>query len=139
MAMPAIIIVSVWKYMGYYMIVYLALCREFQKSFMKQPVLTEQQGMKKLKYITIPMLKPTTFFVVIMLTIQCFKVFDLIYIMTGGGPGRATQVMVNHIYDAAFTNFEFGYASASAIVLFAIVLCNTLVQFRGEKKFTEWM
>ena len=138
-AMPAIIIVSVWKYMGYYMIVYLAALQGISKELYEAASLDGAAGWKKLKYITIPMLKPTTFFVVIMLTIQCFKVFDLIYIMTGGGPGRATQVMVNHIYDAAFTNFEFGYASASAIVLFAIVLVITLVQFRGEKKFTEWM
>ena len=138
-AMSVIIIVSVWKYMGYYMIVYLAALQGISKELYEAASLDGATGWKKLRYITIPMLKPTTFCVVIMLTIQCFKVFDLIYIMTGGGPGRATQVMVNHIYDAAFTNFEFGYASASAIVLFVIVLVITLIQFKGEKKFTEWM
>ena len=96
-------------------------------------------GLKKLRYITIPMLTPTTFFVVIMLTIQCFKVFDLIYVMTGGGPGRATNVLVNHIYNAAFVDFKFGYASASALVLFAIVLVITLIQLWGEKKFTDFV
>ena len=96
-------------------------------------------GFKKFRYITIPMLKPTTFFVIIMMTIQCFKVFDLIYVMTGGGPGRSTNVLVNHIYNAAFVDFKFGYASASALVLFAIVLVVTLVQFQGEKKFTDYV
>ena len=96
-------------------------------------------GFKKFRYITIPMLTPTTFFVVIMMTIQCFKVFDLIYVMTGGGPGRSTNVLVNHIYNAAFVDFKFGYASASALVLFAIVLVVTVIQFRGEKKFTDYV
>ena len=72
-------------------------------------------------------------------TIQCFKVFDLIYVMTGGGPGRSTNVLVNHIYNAAFVDFKFGYASAGALVLFAIVLVVTLVQFQGEKKFTDYV
>ena len=85
------------------------------------------------------MLTPTTFFVVIMLTIQCFKVFDLIYVMTGGGPGRATNVIVNHIYNAAFVDFKFGYASAGAVVLFLIVLVITMIQFKGEKKFVDYM
>lgn len=85
-AMPAIIIVSVWKYMGYYMIVYLAALQGISKELYEAASLDGATGWKKLRYITIPMLKPTTFFVVIMLTIQCFKVFDLIYIMTGGGP-----------------------------------------------------
>ena len=86
-----------------------------------------------------PTLKPTALFVIIMMTIQCFKVFDLIYVMTGGGPGRATNVLVNHIYNAAFVDFKFGYASASALVLFAVVLVVTLVQFQGEKKFTDYV
>lgn len=138
-ALPAIIIVSIWKYMGYYMIVYLAALQGISKEMYEAASLDGATGWKKLRYITIPMLKPTTFFVVMMLTIQCFKVFDLIYVMTQGGPGRSTNVLVNHIYNAAFVEFKFGYASSSAIVLFAIVLIVTLVQFRGEKKFTSYM
>lgn len=138
-ALPAIIIVSIWKYMGYYMIVYLAALQGISKEMYEAASLDGATGWKKLRYITIPMLKPTTFFVVMMLTIQCFKVFDLIYVMTQGGPGRSTNVLVNHIYNAAFVEFKFGYASSSAIILFAIVLVVTLVQFRGEKKFTSYM
>lgn len=138
-AMVVIIIVSVWKYMGYYMVVYLAALQGIPASLYEAASIDGANGWKKFFNITIPMLRSTTFFVVIMLTIQCFKVFDLIYIMTGGGPGRATNVLVNHIYNAAFVNFKFGYASASAVILFAIVLVVTLVQFLGEKKFVDQM
>lgn len=138
-AMPVIIIVSVWKYMGYYMIVYLAALQGISADLYEAAGIDGATGWKKLWYITIPMLRPTTFFVTIMLTIQCFKVFDLIYIMTGGGPGRSTNVLVNHIYNAAFVDFKFGYASASAMMLFVIVLIITLIQLRGEKKFIDYM
>lgn len=138
-AMWVIIIVSVWKYMGYYMVVYLAALQGISKDLYEAAGIDGATGLKKIWYITIPMLTPTTFFVVIMLTIQCFKVFDLIYVMTGGGPGRSTNVLVNHIYNAAFVDYKFGYASASAMVLFAIVLVITLIQLRGEKKFTDFI
>ncbi len=85
------------------------------------------------------MLTPTTFFVLIMLTIQCFKVFDLVYCMTQGGPGNATKTIVNYIYDKAFIEWKLGPASAGAIVLFAVVLVITLIQFSGEKKWSKDM
>lgn len=138
-AMSVIIIVSVWKYMGYYMVVYLAALQGISGDLYEAASIDGATGFKKFRYITLPMLKPTTFFVIIMMTIQCFKVFDLIYVMTGGGPGRATNVLVNHIYNAAFVDFKFGYASASALVLFTVVLVVTLVQFQGEKKFTDYV
>ena len=138
-AMTVIVIVSVWKYMGYYMVVYLAALQGISKDLYEAASIDGATGFNKFRYITIPMLTPTTFFVVIMLTIQCFKVFDLIYVMTGGGPGRATNVIVNHIYNAAFVDFKFGYASAGAVVLFLIVLVITMIQFKGEKKFVDYM
>ncbi len=138
-AMTVIVIVSVWKYMGYYMVVYLAALQGISKDLYEAASIDGATGFNKFRYITIPMLTPTTFFVVIMLTVQCFKVFDLIYVMTGGGPGRATNVIVNHIYNAAFVDFKFGYASAGAVVLFLIVLVITMIQFRGEKKFVDYM
>lgn len=136
-AMVAISIVSVWKYMGYYMIVYLAALQGISASLYEAAGIDGANGWQKLIYITVPMLTPTTFFVLIMLTIQCFKVFDLVYVMTGGGPGNATKTLVNFIYEKAFKTWEFGPASAAAIVLFAIVLVITLIQFRGEKKWSR--
>lgn len=138
-AMMAVIIVSIWKFMGYYMIVYLAALQGISPALYEAASIDGANGWRKLRYITIPLLTPTTFFVMMMLTIQCFKVFDLIYVMTGGGPGRSTNVLVNFIYNSAFVKFDFGYASAAAIVLFVIVLVVTLIQFKGEKKFVKYM
>ncbi|MDR2022418.1 MAG: sugar ABC transporter permease [Hungatella sp.] len=136
-AMVAISVVSVWKYMGYYMIVYLAALQGISGSLYEAAGIDGANGFQKLRYITIPMLTPTTFFVLIMLTIQCFKVFDLVYVMTGGGPGNATKTLVNYIYEKAFTSWEFGPASAGALVLFSVVLVVTLIQFSGEKKWSK--
>ena len=136
-AMVAISIVSVWNYMGYYMIVYLAALQGISGSLYEAAGIDGANGFQKLRYITIPMLTPTTFFVLIMLTIQCFKVFDLVYVMTGGGPGNATKTLVNYIYEKAFTSWEFGPASAGALVLFSVVLIVTLIQFAGEKKWSK--
>lgn len=138
-AMVAISVVSVWKYMGYYMIVYLAALQGISGSLYEAAGMDGANGWQKLWYITVPMLTPTTFFVLIMLTIQCFKVFDLVYVMTGGGPGNATKTLVNYIYEKAFTSWQLGPASAGAIILFAVVLVITLVQFAGEKKWSKDM
>lgn len=135
-AMVAVAIVTIWKYTGYYMIVYLAALQGISSSLYEAASIDGANSWEKLRYITIPMLTPTTFFVLIMLTIQCFKVFDMVYVMTGGGPGNATKTLVNYIYEKAFTTWEFGPASAGAIILFAVVLVITLIQFRGEKKWS---
>ncbi len=138
-AMVVISIVTVWKYMGYYMIVYLAALQGISSSLYEAASIDGAKGWQKLKYITVPMLTPTTFFVLIMLTIQCFKVFDLVYVMTGGGPGGATKTIVNYIYDKAFVEWQMGVASAGAIVLFAVVLVITLIQFKAEQKWSQDM
>lgn len=136
-AMVAISIVTIWKYTGYYMIVYLAALQGISGSLYEAAGIDGANGWQKLWHITIPMLTPTTFFVLIMFTIQCFKVFDLVYVMTGGGPGNATKTLVNYIYEKAFTNWQLGPASAGSIILFAVVMVITLIQFRGEKKWSK--
>ena len=138
-AMPTVIGLSVWKGMGYYMIVYLAALQGIPSELYEAAVIDGANSWQQFRYVTLPMLTPTTFFVVMMLVISSFKVFDTIYIMTQGGPGRATNVLVYHIYNTAFIRFEFGYASAISVVLFLVVLAITLVQFRTEKKWVSYM
>ncbi len=84
--------------------------------------------------VTLPGLRPTTFFVTVMLTIGSFKVFDLILVMTNGGPGQSTLVLSQYIYRKGFEENEFGYASAISIVLFAICFLVTVVQFLVNKR-----
>lgn len=89
----------------------------------------------KLRRITIPMLSPTLFFVVTVTIINAFQTFGQVDILTQGGPQNATNLMVYSIYREAFTNYQFGSASAQAIILFIIILLMTIIQFKlGERK-----
>ena len=137
-SMPAVIITSVWRYMGYYMIIYLAGLQGIPGELYEAATVDGANAWKKFKNITLPMLTPTTFFVTIMLTINSFKVFDLILVMTEGGPGRSTNVLVYQIYNEAFLNFKFGYSSAIAMVLFVVVLAITIIQFKVEEKWVNY-
>lgn len=138
-AMPTVMSLYIWKNAGYFMILYLAALQSIPKSLHEAAYIDGANSWQVFKNITLPMITPTTFYVLLILIINAFKIFDLIYIMTQGGPGRATNVMVYHIYNTAFLRDEFGYASAMAVVLFAIVLVMTLIQFRAEKKFVSYM
>jgi len=137
-SLPAVIIVSVWRSMGYYMVIYLAGLQGIPGELYEAATVDGANAWQKFKNITVPMLTPTTFFVSIMLVINSFKVFDLILVMTQGGPGRSTNVLVYDIYNEAFLNFKFGYSSAIAMVLFAIVLIITLIQFKVEEKWVNY-
>lgn len=132
-ALTAIIIVSVWRGMGYYMILYLAGLQSVPNELYEAASMDGAGKLRQFWNVTLPSLRPTTFFVTIMLVINCFKVFDLIQVMTDGGPGRATNVLVYQIYNEAFKKFNFGYASAIALVLFVIVLGVTIVQFKWNQ------
>jgi multiple sugar transport system permease protein len=137
--MPTIVMASIWRGMGYYMVIYLAALQSIPKELYESSKMDGASFWRSFIHITIPMLTPTTFFVSIMLTISCFKVFDLIWMMTQGGPGRSSSVLVLHIYKSAFLEYRFGYASAVAVVLFLLALCITLIQFRTERKWVNYM
>ncbi|AEC02588.1 carbohydrate ABC transporter permease [Parasphaerochaeta coccoides] len=138
-AMPAIIIVSVWKNMGYFMLIYLAALQNIPQSLYEAASIDGANAWNKFWKITMPMLTPSHFFVFMMLTINSFKVFDLIFVLTGGGPGIATKVLANYIYDQSFTAWNFGKASAASMILFLIVGTITVIQFRAEKKFNDFL
>ena len=138
-AMPTVILASIWKGMGYYMVIYLAALQGIPSALYEAAEIDGANTWQRFRYVTLPMLTPATFFVSIMLTIASFKVFDLILVMTGGGPGRATNVLVIHTYNTAFREFRFGYSSAIAMVLFVIVLVITVAQFRMEKRWVSYM
>lgn len=133
-AMPAIIITSVWRGMGYYMILYLAGLQSIPRELYEAAATDGAGKWKQFVHVTLPSLRPTTFFVLIMLTISSFKVFDLVQIMTDGGPGRSTLVLSQLIYRQGIQKGDFGYSSAISMVLFVIVLVVTIVQFRIQKR-----
>ncbi|HHX59896.1 MAG TPA: sugar ABC transporter permease [Epulopiscium sp.] len=135
-AMFTVVLFSVWKSAGYYMVIYLAGLQGISAEIYEAGNIDGANALQRFWYITVPQLRPTTFFVVVMLTINCFKVYDQIYMITQGGPGTSTLVLVYHIYQTAFvTGGDYGYASAMSMVLFLMVLVVTVAQFRGEKKY----
>lgn len=137
-AMPTVIMASVWKGMGYYMIIYLAALQSIPSTLYEAAAVDGANGWQRFRHITLPMLTPATFFISVMLIISSFKIFDLIMVMTGGGPGRATNVLVIHIYNTAFREFRFGYSSSIAMVLLIMVLGITIVQFYMERRWVKY-
>lgn len=132
-AMVTVILFSIWKYMGYFMIIFLAGLQGVNTELYEAAELDGANVWQKFWNVTLPQLRPTTFFVTVMLTIQSFKVYDIFLMITNFGPGGATRVLVSYVYDNAFVSRNFGYASAVAMILFLLVLAVTLVQFRGQK------
>lgn len=133
-ALLAVMIMIIWKGIGYYMITYLAGLRGIPKDQYEAATVDGANAWEKLIYVTIPNLRPVTFYATIMCIINSFQVFTPIYVMTKGGPGRATSVLVLKIYEDAFVNYKFGYASAEAMILFLLILVVTLIQFYHNKK-----
>ncbi len=137
MAMWAIILVSVWRSMGYYMVIYLAALQGVPRELYEAATVDGANKWQQFTHVTLPQLRPTTFFASIMLIIGCFKIYDTVAIMTNGGPGRATKMLVLYIYNEAFVNFNYGLASAIAMILLLIVLIVTVIQFSMEDKYSS--
>jgi len=133
-AMPALIIVSVWKLIGYNMVIFLSALSSVNNSLFEAAKIDGASSFQIFKNVTIPVISPTIFFVVIITAISSFQVFDLIYLMTQGGPLDSTNVLVYAIYKNAFEFFNVGKASAIAYILFVIILVLTLIQWNLRKK-----
>lgn len=133
-AMPALIIVSVWKLIGYNMIIFLASLAGISNSMFEAAKIDGANHFQTFKNVTVPLMAPSIFFVIIITAVSSFQIFDLIYIMTQGGPLDSTNVMVYAIYKNAFEYFNIGKASAIAYVLFFIIIGLTLIQWHLRKK-----
>lgn len=137
-ALISVSIVYIWHSIGYYMVLFLAGLQSIPDYLYEAADLDGAGPISKFFKITLPMLSPVLFFTTIIGVINSFKVFDLIYVLTGGGPGRSTHVLVYDIYNSAFKQFECGYASAMAYVLFLLILLISIVQFMGQKKWVNY-
>jgi multiple sugar transport system permease protein len=136
-AIPTVIFFSVWKNMGYYMVIYLAGLQGVNPELYEAASLDGANGLQRFRHVTIPQLAATTFFIVMMLIISSFKVYDIFINIFAGADNQltnTTRVLVYQIYNTAFRSLEFGYASAMAMILFVMVAGITLIQFRLEKK-----
>lgn len=129
-AMLAIILTSVWKDLGFVLVLFLAGLQAIPQDYYEAAGLDGANRWQQFVHITLPLLAPTTFFVMIISLINSFQVFDQVWVMTEGGPAGATAVLVVEIVKHAFRYGQMGYAAAISWVLFAIVFGVTLIQFR---------
>ncbi|MBB2976410.1 multiple sugar transport system permease protein/raffinose/stachyose/melibiose transport system permease protein [Microbacterium endophyticum] len=130
LALPTIIFVSVWKTIGYAMIILLAGIKGVPDSLYEAARLDGANPRQLNWHVTLPSIRPTLLFVTMILTINSLQVFDLVYVMTNGGPLFATDTLVTMMYREGFTNFNLGYASAIAWVLFVIIMLLSAFQLR---------
>lgn len=129
-AMPSLIVVGVWKVVGYNMVIYLAGLQAVPQSLYEVAQIDGAGPVRQFFRITLPMLRTTTFFLLVMNTIQSFQVFEQVSIMTNGGPLNSTTTIVHQIYTRAFLDFKMGYASSMAIVLLLFIAIVTFMNFK---------
>jgi len=133
-ALLAVLIVGIWKRIGYNAVIFLAGLQNIPRRYYEAATLDGVGTLSRFRYITIPLLSPTTFFVVVLQVISAFRVVVSVFVMTRGGPAKSTNVLVYYLYDTAFHYFRMGYASSIAYVVFMLILVFTLLQFKfGEK------
>jgi multiple sugar transport system permease protein len=133
-AMAGVILTTVWKDIGFVTVIYLAGLQEIPESLGEAASLDGAGTWQRFRFVTFPMLAPTTFFVTTISLISSFQVFDQVFIMTGGGPVGATTTMVQLIYKNAFSYSAMGYASAISWILFALIFSVTLIQNLMQKR-----
>lgn len=137
-AMPSIILASAWKDLGFVMIILLAGLQGIPQDLYEAARVDGAGWWARLRHITLPMLSPTTFFVVVISLINGFQVFDQVYAMTGGGPAGASTVVVQQVYDLTFRYSQAGMASALSWLLFLVVLAVTVVQMIGQRRWVNY-
>ncbi len=137
-AMVAVIIMDVWKNAGFGMLVFLAGLQNIPSQLYEAARIDGANERKVFFRITLPLLSPTIFFILVIFTIGAFQVFDSIIVLTGGGPGDSTRSIVIYIYEIAFKTFNMGYASAVSMTLFAIILLLTLAQFIVGQRWVHY-
>ncbi len=137
-ALPSVIVASVWKDLGFVMVILLAGLQAIPQELIDATRVDGAGPWRRLVSVTLPLLSPSTFFVVVISLINGFQVFDQVYVMTGGGPAGSSEVVVQHIYNLSFRYGRIGAASALSWLLFAVVLCFTALQVRLQKRWVHY-
>jgi multiple sugar transport system permease protein len=137
-AMPAVILASAWKDLGFTMVIFLAGLQAIPEDYYEAAALDGAGRWSRFRNVTLPLLSPASFFVVVISLINNFQVFDQVQVMTGGGPVGSTSVVVQQIVQNAFSYGRMGYAAAMSWALFAVILVVTLVQLRLQKRWVVY-
>jgi multiple sugar transport system permease protein len=133
-ALTSLIVTTLWTRIGFCMLVYLAALQSISPTYYEAARIDGASRWNQFRYVTWPQLGPATFLLVVLNVIHSFQVFDLAYVMTGGGPGFSTTMLVQYIYQSAFVTSEMGYASALGVALFALILLLTVIQWRLSRQ-----
>jgi multiple sugar transport system permease protein len=134
-AMPSLILVDVWRNVGFSFVVFTAGLQGISSQLYEAAAIDGAGDWQRFRAITLPLLSPTTFFLLVINLIGAFQFFDLSYVMTQGGPGDAIRTIVYYIYDTAFHFFRFGYGSTIAVLLFVILAVLTFIQVRASRRW----
>ena len=137
-SMPSIILASAWKDLGFVMVILLAGLQAINPDLYEAAEIDGAGWWRRLFGITLPMLSPSTFFVIVLSLINGFQVFDQVFVMTGGGPNNSSQVVVQQVYDLTFRYGQAGMASALSWLLFGVILVVTLIQFYGQRRWVNY-
>ncbi|MBR1585346.1 MAG: sugar ABC transporter permease [Clostridia bacterium] len=137
-AMPGVVLAAVWKDTGYYALMVLSALKSIDPSCYEAADIDGATGIKKLTKITLPLISPTLFLLIVINIIYGLQVFDSVLIMTNGGPGGATTVFLERIYKYAFKQYKMGLASAYSWILFALILIFTAIQFRLQRRWVNY-
>ena len=137
-SMMSVIIVALWKELGYYMVMFLAGLQSIPSSYYEAAAIDGANPVRKFLFITVPLISPTTFFVLIISVIGSFQIFDLTTVLTAGGPANSTNTLVMYVYQAGFKFFRMGYASALSTILFIIILIFTIIQNQLAKRWVHY-
>jgi len=134
-ALGSIIIFSIWKYLGYNMVIFIAGLQNIPDMYYEAATIDGTGPLAKFFYITIPLIAPTIVFVVIYNTILSLKVFDQVFVLTAGGPAGSSTVVVLELYEMAFLHYRFGYAASMAFVLFLFIMIVTVLQYTVSRRW----
>ncbi|GGH18914.1 carbohydrate ABC transporter permease [Paenibacillus segetis] len=137
-ALPSLMMIQVWILLGYNIIIFIAGLQSIPKDLYEAADIDGANTWVKFRNITVPCISPTTFFLLVTGIIGTFKIFDLIQVLTQGGPANSTTVIVYELYDTAFNQLKTGYASSMALILFLICLIITGLQMLAQKKWVNY-
>jgi multiple sugar transport system permease protein len=137
-AMPSIILASAWKDLGFVMVILLAGLQAIPHDYYEAAAVDGAGRWARFRHITVPLLSPATFFVLVISLINGFQVFDQVWVMTGGGPAGSSSVVVEQIVRHAFSYGQMGYAAAMSWVLFVAILVITIGQFRLQRQWVNY-
>ena len=133
LALPSLSIITIWRMLGYSTVVFLGGIQNISEDVLEASTIDGANPLQTIWHITIPLVSPTTFMLLILNTIEVLKMFTTINVMTDGGPAKATQNLVVMLYEYAFRRYQLGYASTIAVVLFVLILAVNLLQMALER------